>query len=112
MESYVSPLGVAFPDIAAILKEIICIFGDSDEKATIARDLEKLKQGFRDFARYYAVLARLTAILNLTEESKMQTLERGIIQEIRNAMAYQDTPNNQTLESYVGRHKYVDEHLC
>ena len=41
----------------------------------------------------------------------MQTLECGIEQEIRNAMAYQDTPDNETLESYVGRLKRMDERL-
>ena len=43
MEPYVSPSGVAFPDIEAFLKEITRLFGDSDEKATAARELEKLK---------------------------------------------------------------------
>ena len=68
MEPYVSPSGVAFPDIEAFLKEITRIFGDSDEKATAARELEKLKQGSRDFPRLgnYADFARLTANLNLT----------------------------------------------
>ena len=111
MEPYVSPSGVAFPDIEAFLNEITRIFGDSDEKATASRELEKLKQGSRDFARYYADFARLTAILNLTEESKMQSLERGISSEIRNAMAYQDTPDKESLESYVGRLKRMDERL-
>ena len=41
----------------------------------------------------------------------MQTLECGIAKEIRNAMAYQDTPDNETLESYVGRLKHMDERL-
>ena len=41
----------------------------------------------------------------------MQTLERGIVQEIRNAMVYQDTPDNETLESNVGRLKCMDERL-
>ena len=57
MEPYVSQSRVAFPDIKAFLKDISRIFGDSDEKATAARDLEKLKQGSRDFARYYADFA-------------------------------------------------------
>ena len=57
MKPYVSPSGMAFPDIEAFLKEITRIFGDSDEKATAARELEKLKQGSRDFARYYADFA-------------------------------------------------------
>ena len=41
MEPYVSPSGVTFPDIEAFLKEISRIFGDSDEKAIAARELEK-----------------------------------------------------------------------
>ena len=111
MEPYISPSGVAFPDIEAFLKEITHIFGDSDEKTTAARKLERLKQGSRNWARYNADFARLTAILNLMEESKMQTLERGIRVEIRYAMAYQDTPDNETLESYFGRLKRMDERL-
>ena len=50
-------------------------------------------------------------ILNLMKESKMQTLKPGITQEIYNAIALQDTPDNDTFESYVGRLKRMDEHL-
>ena len=57
MEPYVSPSGVAFPDIEAFLKDITRIFGESDDKATAARELEKLKQLSRDFAIYYADFA-------------------------------------------------------
>ena len=59
----------------------------------------------------YADFARLTAIFNLTEDTKMQTLEHGIKNEIRNSMAYQNTPDNKTLVSYVGRRKRMDECL-
>ena len=51
MEPFVSLSGVAFPDIEVFLKEITRIFGDSDDKATAASELEKLKMGSRDFAR-------------------------------------------------------------
>ena len=111
MEPYVSPSGVACPNIEAFLKEITRIFGDSNAKATAAREPEKLKQWSRDVARYYSDFARLTAILSLTEETKMQTLEWEIAIEIRNAMAYQDTPDNETLESYIGRLKRMNERL-
>ena len=57
MEPYVSSTGVTFPDIEAFLKEITQIFGDSDEKATASRELEKLKEGSREFSRYYADFA-------------------------------------------------------
>ena len=112
MEPYVSPSRVAFHDIKAFLMEISCIFGDSDEKATAARELERLKQGYRDFARNYADFARLAAILNFTKETKILTMERKIANKIRNAMAYQDTPDNETLESYVRRLKRMQELLC
>ena len=111
MEPYVSTAGVALADVAAFLAEITKIFGDSDEKSTAARELEKLKQGNRDFPVYYADFARLTAILDLTEESKKQALERGISTEIRNAMVNQDDPENETLEHYAGPLKRMDERL-
>ena len=41
----------------------------------------------------------------------MQSLELGISSEIQNAMAYQDTPDNESLESYMGRLKRMDEYL-
>ena len=41
----------------------------------------------------------------------MQTLKRGIAQEIRNAMAYQNTPDNETLESYIVQLKRMDQRL-
>ena len=41
----------------------------------------------------------------------MQTLECCIANNIRKAMAYQDTPDNETLESYVGCLKRMDERL-
>ena len=111
MEPYVSPSGVTFPDIEAFLNQITRIFGDSDKTTTISREPEKFIQGSRDFARYCADFARLTAILNLTEERKMQSLVCGISSEIRNAMAYQDTPDNKSLESNVGRLKRMNECL-
>ena len=43
LEPYVSPSGVAFPDIEAFLEENTSIFGDSDENTTAYRELEKLK---------------------------------------------------------------------
>ena len=114
MEPCVSPADVALSDTQSFLDEITRIFRDSDEKATAARELEWLKQGSRDFARYYgyyADFACLTAILDLIEETKMQALKRGVSNEIRNAMAYQDTPENETLDNYIGRLKRMDERL-
>ena len=41
------------------LRELTRIFGDSDELATAARDLERLRQGNWEFSRYFV---RLVAI--------------------------------------------------
>ena len=41
----------------------------------------------------------------------MPSPEREISSEIRNTMAYQDTPDNESLESYVGCLKTMDERL-
>ena len=51
MKPYVNPSGVAFSDIEAFSNEITRIFGDLDEKATASMELEKMKQGSRDFTR-------------------------------------------------------------
>ena len=39
------------------------IFSDSGEKATATQELDKLKQGNRDFSRYHADFVRLVATL-------------------------------------------------
>lgn len=67
LEPYMGPAVVAFPDTTAFLAEITKIFSDSEEKYTVSRELERLKQRSREFSRYYADFARLVAILGLTE---------------------------------------------
>ena len=98
MVPFVCPEGVTLDNTQSFIAEITRIFGDSDQTATASRELGRLRQGSRDFTRYYADFARLTAILNLSEKTKVQTLKRGISNEIRNATAYQGIPDNETLE--------------
>ena len=64
MEPCFDPTGhIALTSTSAFLDELSRVFGDSDEKATAARELEQLRQGKRDFAHYYANFVRLTNIL-------------------------------------------------
>ena len=79
MEPYVSPLSIAFVDIAPFLMEITPFFGDPYEEATAARELKKLKHVCMNFARYHSNFAWLNALLNLTDEIQMQALECGLI---------------------------------
>lgn len=64
MEPFLRPNGhIALDTAEGFLKELTRIFGDSNEKATAARELERLWQGNRDFSRYYADFTRLVNIL-------------------------------------------------
>jgi hypothetical protein len=111
MEPFVSPEGVNFADTAAFLAELTTIFGDSDEKATAARELEKLKQGNRDFNRYHADFVRLMSILEYDATAQRHALERGLSREILEALRYQDAPEEETIEAFIGRVKRLDERL-
>lgn len=52
MEPSLGPMGhIRFKDAAAFLAELTRIFGDSDEESTAARELERLRQGNREFAQ-------------------------------------------------------------
>ena len=55
MEPFLGPLGYIKFDF---LQELTRIFGDSNEEVTAARKLEGLRQGNREFTRYYADFTR------------------------------------------------------
>ena len=53
MEPYLNPTGhIALTSTSTFLDKLSRVFGDSDVKATAARELEQLRQGKRDFAHY------------------------------------------------------------
>ena len=111
MEPLVSPDGVNLADTAAFLTEITRIFGDSDEQGSASRELEKLKQGSRDFSRYYADFARLAAILGIEDRAKRYALERGLSQEVIASLCHQGPPGDETFDAYVDRLKRMDERI-
>ena len=111
MEPLVSPDGVNLADTAAFLAEITRIFGDSDEQGSASRELEKLKQGSRDFSRYYANFARLAAILGIDNRAKRYALERGLSQEVIASLCHQDPPGDETFDAYIDRLKRMDERI-
>ena len=111
METLVSPDGVNLADTAAFLAKITRIFGDSDEQGSASRELEKLKQGSRDFSRYYADFARLAAILGIDDRAKRYALERGLSQEVIASLCHQDPPGDETFDAYVDHLKRMDERI-
>lgn len=111
MEPFVTPAGVNFDNTAAFLTELTRIFGDSDEKATAARELEKLKQGNRDFNRYHADFVRLMSILEYDDTAKRHALERGLSREILEGLRWQDAPDDETVDAFTNRVKRLDERL-
>ena len=104
MEPYLSDSGaIKFEDAASFIKELSRVFGDSDELATAARDLEKLRQGNREFRRYYADFSRLVNVLGYNDVAQRHALERGLSTDLLEGLRYQITPVGETLGGYVGR---------
>lgn len=111
MEPFLGPMGIDLANTAAFLAEITHIFSDSDEEKTAARELEKLKQGNRDFSRYYADFVRLsTMIPDMGEKAEKRALERGLSSELLD-LQYQDAPVDETPAGLVDRLKRMDERI-
>ena len=71
LEPYLNPMGhIVLTSTSAFIDELSRIFGDSDEKATAARELAQLRQGKRDFAHYYANFVCLTNILEYGDNAR------------------------------------------
>ena len=66
-------------------------------------------QGNRDFSRYYADFTRLVNILGYNDEAKRDAQERGLSQEILDALRYESEPENETLAQYEARIKRLDD---
>jgi hypothetical protein len=111
LEPFVTAEGVNFADTAAFLEELTRVFGDTDEKATAARELEKLKQGNRDFSRYHADFIRLVTILGYDDTAKRHALERGLSQEILDGLTFMDAPDNESFNAFTDRLKRLDERI-
>ena len=112
MEPLDSPDGVNLADTAAFLAKITRIFGDSDEQGSASSELEKLKQGSRDFSRYYADFARLAVILGINDGAKWYSLARAFYHEVIATLCHQDPPGYETFDAYVDRLQRMDEQIC
>lgn len=63
-------------------------FGDPDPTGTARRELHQLRQGKRDFSAYLADFQRIMGQLNFDENSKMDALEHGMSEELKEAMVF------------------------
>ena len=77
-----------------------------------ARELEKLKQGNRDFSRYFADFARLVRMIPDTSANpRRRALEKGPSSELQDPLKHQDIPTDETLAGFVDCLKRVDERI-
>ena len=110
MEPYLNPTGhIALTSTSAFLDELSRVFGDSDEKATAARELEQLRQGKRDFAYYYADFVRLMNILGYGDDAHRYALDRGLSIELLAGLEHQPVPPGETLAEYEQRIRTLDD---
>ena len=101
LELYLNPTGhITLTSTSAFLDELSSVFGDSDEKATAARELEQLRQGKPDFAHYYADFVRLTNILGYGDDARCHILDRGLSAELLAGLEHQPVPPGETLAEY------------
>ena len=110
MEPFVGAAGINFDSTASFIAEITRIFGDPDKNAA-AHELDKLKQGIRDFSRYYSDFIRPVNVLEFDDAAKRHFLEKGLSKGLLNGLQYQDTPDNENLDNYVGCLKRMDERI-
>ena len=102
---------IAFETVKDFLKELTRVFGDSNEKATAARELERLRQGNRDFSRYYADFTRLVNVLGYNGEARRDALERSLSQELLDALRYEPEPDGESLPQFEPHVKRLDDRL-
>ena len=112
MEPFLGPLGhIRFDSATAFLAELTRVFGDSDEEATAARELAHLRQGNREFTRYYADFIRLTTILEYNNKARRHALERGLSSEMLDGLRYQITPPDESFNDFINRLKGLDDSI-
>ena len=93
----------------AFLKELTRIFGDSNEVITASRELERLRQGNRDFSRYYADFVRLVATIGCDEVHQRYALERGLSPDLADRLCCQAVPPSESFADFVDRIKCLDD---
>ena len=110
MEPYLNPMGhIALTSTSAFLDELSHVFGDSDEKAIAARELEQLRQEKRDFAHYYADFVHLTHILGYGDDARRYALDHGLSAERLTGLEHQPVPTGETLAEYEQRIRTLDD---
>ena len=112
MASFLGPNGrISLATTDAFLRGLARVFGDSDEVAAADRDLHRLRQGNRDFSRYYADFVRLVTIAQCDEGTQRRALGRGLSAELRSSLRCQDVPADEPLTAFADRIKRLDDSI-
>jgi hypothetical protein len=83
---------ITFTTWAAFVAALKAAFDDPDAYQTAQRKIEALKQGQQqDCSSYHAAFVPLATILNMDERTRISFFQRGLQNELRNALSYRDT---------------------
>lgn len=112
MEPFLGPNGhIEFETAEVFLNELTRIFGDPDENATAAHELDRLRQGNREFSRYFAEYIRLVTTLGYSDGHRRYVLERGLSVEILEALSYHVAPADETPAQHEDRIRRLDDNI-
>ena len=101
---------VNLPDVTAVIKLLETAFGDPDRVATAFRELASLKQKDREFSLYLADFQRISADLDMNEQTKIESLRSGISPELKDLlMAVLDVPED--FDGYIKACQKLDNRL-
>lgn len=90
----VTPAGVNFESVEALLNVLTLAFDDPDRAATASQKLRTIRQKNRDFSEYYAEFQRYAADVNWDDAALLELLKGGLSQEIQTALVYAPGPTD------------------
>lgn len=97
---------VNFTTTTDLITYLEITFGDSDEKDTSQRELQKLRQANRPFLDYLADFRQIADLTGFNEEAKRAALLEGLSREIQEVLVVVDLPD--CLEEIVAKIQKID----
>jgi len=83
---------IDFSCTSALIARLQTSFGDPDPTGTARMELSKLHQGKQDFSSYLSEFTRIMSVLNYDPAAKMDALEGGMSQKLREGLVYNIRP--------------------
>ena len=86
-------------------------YDDPDKKGTAERELQKLKQGTKEFSAHLSEFQSLMAVLRWDERAKRAALYNSLSEEIKDVLASTPYPAPEEYMPYVRMIQHVDQQL-